>query len=394
MAIAKGNQFASALSQEEDWEKAVEEVSAAARPEGTAPPDLALLFFSTDHLPDAGSIASRLSERLECENLFGCNGESIVGGELEVEQSPALSLWLAWLPDVEIVGMHLTFERTPDGGTILGWPDELMEDWDPSAAMLVVADPFSFPMELLLERLNEDHAGIPVTGGMASGASVPGDSRLLLGSKIVTDGAVGFRLQGELQARTLVSQGCRPIGEPYVITRSEHNVIQQLRGEPALVRLQEVIEKLPTRDQELAQKGLFLGRVVSEYQESFAQGDFLVRNVIGVDEKNGSITVADYMRRGNTVQFHIRDAQTADGELAQLLADLVQDDQFTPRGGLLFTCNGRGTRLFDLPHHDAGLVRQKLGEIPLAGFFAQGEIGPVGNQTFLHGFTASMILFA
>ena len=305
-----------------------------------------------------------------------------------------LSLWLAWLPGVEITPMHLTFERTPDGGTILRWPDELMEDWDPSAAMMFVADPFSFPMELLLERLNEDHAGLPVAGGMASGASVPGESRLVLGSGIVNDGAVGLRLQGEFQARTIVSQGCRPVGEPYVITSSEHNVIQELRGEPAMVRLQEVFEKLPTCDQERAQRGLFLGRVVSEYQESFEQGDFLVRNVIGIDAEKGSITVADYMRRGSTVQFHIRDAETADAELGELLSGLAEDDQFVPGGGLLFTCNGRGTRLFEVSHHDAGLVREKLGEVPLAGFFAQGEIGPVGNQAFLHGFTASMILFA
>jgi small ligand-binding sensory domain FIST len=260
--------------------------------------------------------------------------------------------------------------------------------------MLVVADPFSFPMEYLLEKMNEDHAGIPISGGMASGVSVPGDSRLVLGSRILTDGAVCLHLQGELQVRTLVSQGCRPIGEPYVVTSSESNVIQQLRGEPALVRLQEVFEKLPTCDQELAQKGLFLGRVVSEYQESFEQGDFLIRNVIGIDPENGSMTIADYIRPGNTVQFHIRDAETADGEFSQLLVELAEDGEFVPRGGLLFTCNGRGTRLFDVPHHDAELVRQKLGEIPLCGFFAQGEIGPVGNQAFLHGFTASMVLFS
>tara|TARA_B100000809_G_scaffold263274_1_gene316115 strand:+ start:3080 stop:4264 length:1185 start_codon:yes stop_codon:yes gene_type:complete len=394
MENAGGNQFASALSQEENWQKAVQEVCATARPEGTPPPDLAILFFSSDHLPDAESIARQLSEQLECENLFGCNGESIVGCELEIEQSPALSLWLAWLPNVEIIPMHLTFERTPDGGTILGWADELMEGWDPSAAMLVVADPFSFPMEYLLERMNEDHAGIPISGGMASGASSPGESCLVLGSRTYTEGAACLCLQGEFQVRTLVSQGCRPIGEPYVITRSESNVIQELRGEPALVRLQEVFDKLPTCDQELVQKGLFLGRVVSEYQESFEQGDFLIRNVIGIDPDNGSMTIADYMRPGNTVQFHIRDAETANAELVQLLAALAGDGQSAQGGGLLFTCNGRGTRLFDVPHHDAGLVREKLGEIPIAGFFAQGEIGPVGNQVFLHGFTASMVLFS
>jgi len=394
MAVEAGNQFASALSRDEDWQKAVNEVCGTCRPRGTPPPDLAFVFFSGDHHQDAESISRELSERLECKNLLGCNGESIVGGAEEVEQLPAISLWLAWFQGVEITPMQLTFERTPDGGTILGWPDGLLEERDSPAALLVVADPYSFPMELLLERLNNDQPGMPITGGMASGASSPGESRLLLGSDVMTDGAVACWLQGELQIRTVVSQGCRPIGEPYVVTSSEHNQILQLRGEPAMVRLKEVFERLPTRDQQLVEGGLQVGRVVSEYQESFDQGDFLVRNVVGIDPETGSIGVADYIRPGTTVQFHVRDSRTADAELVQLLGGLDKDQQFTPGGGLLFTCNGRGTRLFDVPDHDAGLVRQHLGEIPLAGFFAQGEIGPVGKQNFLHGFTASMILFA
>jgi small ligand-binding sensory domain FIST len=394
MVQATGNRFTSALSSQPGWQDAVDEVCASARPEPTPPPDLAMLFFSIDHVADAELIAQRLSDRLECEKLIGCQGESIVGCGVEVEQEPALSLWLAWLPGVELDCMHLNFERTPDGGTILGWPDELMEGWDPSAVVLVVADPFSFPMELLLEQLNQDHPGVPVTGGMASGVATPGESRLVLGSRVMNAGAVACRLQGKQQTRTIVSQGCRPIGDHYVITSSEHNVIKELRGEPALVRLKEVFDSLPTRDQELVQQGLQLGRVVNEYQESFEQGDFLVRSVVGIDTENGSLTVADYMRPGNTVQFHVRDAETADAELVELLVGLKQDEQFHPSGALLFTCNGRGTRLFEVPHHDAGAIQQQLGDVPLAGFFAQGEVGPVGNQNFLHGFTASMILFA
>ncbi len=324
MAVEAGNQFASALSREEDWQKAVNEVCGTCRPRGTPPPDLAFVFFSGDHHQDAESISRELSDRLECKNLLGCNGESIVGGAEEVEQLPAISLWLAWFQGVEITPMQLTFERTPDGGTILGWPDGLLEERDSPAALLVVADPYSFPMELLLERLNSDQPGMPITGGMASGASSPGESRLLLGSDVMTDGAVACWLQGELQIRTVVSQGCRPIGEPYVVTSSEHNQILQLRGEPAMVRLKEVFERLPTRDQQLVESGLQVGRVVSEYQESFDQGDFLVRNVVGIDPETGSIGVADYIRPGTTVQFHVRDSRTADAELVQLLGGLTR----------------------------------------------------------------------
>jgi small ligand-binding sensory domain FIST len=169
--------------------------------------------------------------------------------------------------------------------------------------------------------------------------------------------------------------------------------VQQLRGESAMLRLKEVFDRLPANDQERVQQGLFLGRVVSEYQDDFEQGDFLIRNVVGMDPEQGTITVADYMRVGQTVQFHIRDQETASAELVQLLSSLQADDSFQPAGGLLFTCNGRGSRLFDTPHHDATMVQQHLADIPLAGFFAQGEIGPIGGENFLHGFTASVILF-
>jgi small ligand-binding sensory domain FIST len=310
-----------------------------------------------------------------------------------VEGATAASLWLARLPDVDIEPVQLSFETTPDGGTILGWPDSLLDGWPAEACLLLLGEPFSFPVELLLEQANQQHPDATLVGGMASGGTTPGENRLLLGRHAIDRGAVGAMISGPIRVRTIVSQGCRPIGEPFVITRAERNIVHQLGGRPAVEQLETLFASLPTRDQELVNRGLHLGRVVDEYRDRFEQGDFLVRNVMGIEPESGGVVVGDYLRVGQTVQFHVRDWQTADAELRQLLAAGRRGIASPSRGALMFTCNGRGTRLFPQPHHDAAAVGEALGNIPLAGFFAAGEIGPVGGKNFLHGFTASIALF-
>jgi small ligand-binding sensory domain FIST len=285
----------------------------------------------------------------------------------------------------------LDFERTPDGGVIQGWPDRSVGEWPAGSFLLLLGDPFSFPTDHFLERLNEDRPGVPVAGGMASGAAEPGENRLFFGREAIAEGAVAALISGPVRLRTVVSQGCRPIGKPYVVTKAERNVIQQLGGRPALLQLKELFDTLPTREQRLVQRALHVGRVTSEYRDRFEQGDFLVRNVIGIDPQHGAIAVGDYLRPGQTVQFHVRDQEAADAELRQLLVQ-ARAASPGPVGGLLFTCNGRGTRMFSEPAHDAGCIAEYFGPLPLAGFFAQGEIGPIGQQNFTHGFTASVAL--
>jgi small ligand-binding sensory domain FIST len=384
---------ASALSTAGDVKRALTEVCDQALTALGGTPDLAVLFVSADRAEACGTIASRVCDRLGTERLIGCTAESIAGVGREVEGETALSLWLARLPGVEALPMHLSFERTPEGGAILGWPDALLNAWPPAATMLALGEPFTFPAEFLLERMNEDHPGLPVIGGMASGASQPGENRLILGRDVLAEGAVAVLLSGAVRVRTVVSQGCRPIGRHFVITRSEQNVIHELGGKPAVLQLHEVLVTLPNREQEMVRRGLHLGRVVSEYQDRFEQGDFLVRNVLGIDPESGAVVVGDYVRVGQTVKFHIRDWETADADLRQLLAAARQQADGAVRGALLFSCNGRGTRMFPEPHHDAIAIGKALGDIPLAGFFAAGELGPVAGKNFVHGFTASIALF-
>lgn len=351
------------------------------------------MFVSADRAGDCAKIAEEICQRLQTDTLIGCTGESILGIGREVEGQSALSIWAATLPGSTVQPMHLSFERSAEGGAIVGWPDELDGEWHEGTAMILLGEPFSFPADALLERLNEDRPGVPVIGGMASGGGAPGENRLLLGREVFEEGAVAVVLHGGVRVRTVVSQGCRPIGKHFVITQAERNVIHQLGGKPALLQLKEIFDTLPTREQQLVQQGLHVGRVVSEYQESFQQGDFLIRNVMGIDPDEGTVVIADFVRAGQTVQFHIRDQQTADDEMKELLAHVRDDPNAKPAGAMLFTCNGRGTRLFTEPHHDADVIKNALGEIPLAGFFAAGELGPVGGKNFMHGFTASIVLF-
>ena len=383
--------FAAALSTQLDTTAAAAEACAAARKSLGGTPDLAVVFFSREHAAKADLLAQQLCDALGTKNVLGCSGESIVGVGQEVEEGPAISVWLAKWPGVSTHLLNLNFERTAEGGVIQGWPDDLVGEWPDGSFLMLLGEPYSFPADALLERLNEDRPGVAVVGGMASGGHTPGENRLILGRKSFSEGAAAALISGPIRLRTIVSQGCRPIGRHFVVTKSERNTIQELGGKPALIQLKEIFDELPNREKLLVQRAPHLGRVVSEYQDKFEQGDFLVRNVIGSDP-SGAIAVTDYIRVGQTVQFHIRDQESADAELKQLLA-AAKKQKPLPLGGLLFTCNGRGTRLFSQPHHDAAAIEKALGKIPLAGFFAQGELGPIGKQNFMHGFTASIALF-
>jgi small ligand-binding sensory domain FIST len=387
--------FAAALSTLEDSDRALEEVCRPALAGLGGAPDLALLFYSPGYVSGARELAAAAQRRLGARCLLGCPGQGIIANEREVEEEQALGLWVArWPQRVELSPFHVTLAYTPDGASLLGWPDELTGADPATAVLLVLADPYTFPIDDFLEQVNDSHPGLRVVGGMASGTRGPGSCRLLNGERVADEGAVGVLLQGPVKVRTVVSQGCRPIGKHLVVTRARDNVITELGGKSPWVQLQEMWPGLPARDQDLIRQGmLHVGRVINEYQGEFQRGDFLVRNVMSLDRQTGALAITDKVRVGQTVQFHVRDAETADEDLHALLQLDVSAHERPPTGALVFSCNGRGTRLFTEPHHDAGVIRAEAGAVPLAGFFAQGELGPVGGQNFIHGFTASVVLF-
>lgn len=345
---------------------------------------LALLVASRHHASSAGSVLDAVRRTARPERLVGCVAETVVGGDREVEGGPAVAVWLASLPEPAET-FHIEFVRTSEGGVFAGYRFE----GPGSGPYLLIGDPFSFPTDHLLRHLNDRVPGTVVMGGMASGGMGPGETRLFLDDRVLEDGAMGVRLPG-VRIRALVSQGCGPIGNVYTVTRAEGNVIHELGGRPPLQRLQELVETLPPEGRDLVGLGLHVGRAIDEYKADPERGDFLIRGVTGVDPQSGALAVGDRVEVGETIQFHVRDAASADEDLRALLEREAAEPA---EGALLFTCNGRGSRLFSVPDHDASLVSEELGGLPLAGFNCAGEIGPVGGKNFLHGFTASIALF-
>jgi len=355
---------------------------------GDLPASFAVLFASAHFFGSAQALAAAVAQETGGVPLIGCVSEGVAGGAREVESSPAVSLWLAAdLGPVETFAMD--FVRTASGGAFGGY----RFGPGPAGVRLMICDPFTFPVGDLLAHLNEHVPGALVLGGMATGGLRSGQSLLFLDGQVLTHGAVGAHLPGA-GIRPLVAQGCRPVGDPYTITRADGNLIVELGGRPPLSRLRDLAAALPVRDQELLARGAHLGLVIDEYQAEPGQGDFLIRGIIGADPGSGAIAVGAEVDAGQTVQFHVRDADSADEDLRRALErEAAALGGRRAAGALLFTCTGRGSRMFAAPDHDAGLVATTLGEIPLAGFFCDGELGPVGRQNFLHTFTASIALF-
>lgn len=412
--------LAAAVSGHPDAVRAASEACARIGEEiGDGTTDLAMVFVSAHHASAMSTIGSIVRRELRADCLLGVTAESVVGGAVELERAPGVSVLGARLPGVTLVpftaqSLQPYDDDSPEGVERLGRAIGAAEDL---RATLLFVDPFTVPMIGLLPALCRARARRPddapigaIVGGFASAGSAPGQNALLLDDTVSRAGAVGVSLRGPVQVDAIVSQGCRGFGPNYVVTGVRRNVILTLGGRPALEALREAVEELPDSDKPLLQKGLFVGRVINEYKERFGRDDYLIRNVAGVEEGTGSVAVTDFLKVGQTVRFHLRDAATAHEDLAMLLdAQQLRDP---PAGGLLITCNGRGTRLFDRPHHDAAAVARafrhgpagetlaKPGEemgsqepsVPLAGFFAAGEIGPVGHESFVHGHTACLTL--
>ena len=390
-AMNPSNQYATACVTEPGLLSAIEQACSGLLSRLPKAPDLVIVFaanYSSDEMDDH---LAKIAYRTQSPNVIGCSCQGGIIDGIEHETGPSLTLWAACFADANILASHLDYRTTADGGSFTGWNNRMPNDWS-DCTMIVLGDPFSFPVDILLDRLNTDQPGVQVVGGMASGPYTPGANRLLFNDQVVDGGAATVVIQGGPTITPVVSQGCRPIGDPMVVTRSERNQIYSLGGVGAFEQLDRMFRELPTRDQRLAQQGLHLGRVINEYQEKFKYGDFLIRNVVGLDREQNSITIGDYIRMGQTVQFHLRDHESASAELNQLLSRAK--DQIQAQSALLFTCNGRGANMFETEHHDATTVQTRMGDIPVAGFFAAGEIGPVGGENFLHGYTASTILFS
>ena len=351
-------------------------------------PDLLVCVVSPHFAGAFEDIARALAEILDPAVAIGMTAASVIGGSREIEEDAALSLFAACLPDATLTPLSLQVERRDDQSTVTGWPE--LDHLDHRATVMLLADPFSFPAEGFLRALDVDSPGLDVVGGFASAARGPGGNHLLLAPhdlSLRSSGAVGVLMEG-VDVRTVVSQGCRPIGRPYVVTRADGRRIAELGGRPAMDRLRECAADASLDDLDLIRHGLQIGLVVDEHQAEFDRGDFLVRPLVGADPDTGTLVLADDVSVGRTVQFHVRDAAAADDDLRALLAGVDAS------AALLFTCADRGVAMFGTPDHDAGIVDRLLGPLPIAGAACAGEFGPIGGNNFVHRLSASVALFA
>jgi small ligand-binding sensory domain FIST len=363
----------------------------ALEPLGTLPPDLVCVFVCTPDADAVEGVASRVADLTGAHHVLGCTAGGVIGARQGVEQTTAVSVWAATLPETRIRTFHLEVIRTADSLAVVGMPDTDVDD----QVCLLLADPYSFPADGFVEQSNASLPGLPFAGGLATGPRGAGSTRLIVDGRVVDRGAVGAVLGGGVAVRTVVSQGCRPVGPDLVVTRAEHNVLLELAGKPALAKVEEILRALPPEDQALASRGLHLGVVMDEYADEHGRGDFLIRGVLGADRERGGVIVGDVVPVGRTVRFQVRDAESADEDLRLLLgaARTAEPAVAGVAGALLFSCNGRGAGLFPSADHDVVTLHETLAPVPTAGFFAAGEIGAVAGRNYLHGFTASIVTF-
>ncbi|WP_119727316.1 FIST signal transduction protein [Thermomonospora amylolytica] len=354
----------------------------------TAPPDLVCVFMvaeDSDAVAQAARRAAAVAREAGARVVVGCNGSGVIGGSRGVEETSAVSAWAGSLPEARLEAFRLETLRAEDRLVVVGMP----EGHDDDVVGMLLADPYSFPVDAFVERSAEAMPGLPLVGGLAGGLGA-GRTRLLLNDEVFDDGAVGVVLGGPVTAATVVSQGARPIGPDMVVTKADENVLYELAGMPALEKLEQIVLTLPEEEQEMAARGLLIGVAMDEYAEEHEHGDFLVRGVVGADTDTGAIAIGDVVEVGRTVRFQVRDAGAADEDLAELLNRF---DLSPVEGALLFSCNGRGRAMFPNSDHDVKLLRRTFGPAGVGGFFAAGEIGPVSGRNHVHGFTASILAF-
>ncbi len=347
----------------------------------TDAPDLLVAFASSAHHPQLGAIGAALRAAFPSAVLLGCGGQSVIGGGVEVEEGPGLSVTAGVLPGAVLHPVRIEGDRVPNVPA--------------RSDVLLLADPFTCDVATVAAELDRRGTGA-VVGGLASGADAPGASRLLLGEGLHSDGAVGVAFEG-MRVRTVVAQGCRPVGHPLFVTGCRDDLLTEVDGRPPMAVLQDLYEQGDARERALLSNALFLGLEMRPARTRYERGDFLVRNLLGADDRSGALRVAAPLREQQVVQFHVRDAHTAAEDLSERLgalrARLDAAEEPNPAGALLFSCLGRGRGLYGSANHDSDRFRSHLGDVPLGGFFCNGEIGPVEGTTFLHGYTSAFALF-
>ena len=355
---------------------------------------LGLVFMAPKFFTHAQQVLEILRVHAQVPLLAGCSSQSLITGPEEIEENAGLTLGLYALPGADLKAFHFTQEDVQEADAPDYWPTKTGVPSTQTNGWLTFLDPFHIDSESWMSGWNQAYAPHPVLGGLASGDPSAPRTQVYLNGEVFEEGGVAISVGGDVKLAGVISQGCTPIGDTWTLTKVDQNIIHQIGNRPAYEVLSETFAGLTPDEQRKSRGNLFIGLVVNEYLEDFHRGDFLIRNLLGADPKSGSIAVGALPRLGQTMQFQRRDAAAAEEDMNELLDRATkQIGGATVYGGCLCSCNGRGRGLFGQPNHDAAKVQQRFGPVGLAGFFCNGEIGPIGEKNFLHGFTASLALF-
>lgn len=382
-----------ALAAHPDWREALGRVIQATMNGASGPPDLVVVFVSSAWADDFSPLIANLRAATCAATIVGCSTNGAMANGCEVEAAPAISMLAGWLPGARIRPVRLSQEHL----AMLGSPDDWAPwsdlDSDDVRSWLIFSEPFRFDVQTLLDSLNARFPGVPVAGGLTSGRREERTGWVFFDGQVYDEGAVALAIGGDCCLVPMVAHGCDPIGEAWTVTKAERNVLSMISNRPALTMMQDALATLPLARREDAERNLVLGFASDEYRDAFHRGDFLLRGILGVDEVNGALVVGGLPRIGQTVQFHVREGESATIDLMQSLTDLqARVGARVPVGGILFDCVSRGKALFNESHHGSGIVRAALGDVPVMGGFMGGEIGPAGRRHSLHAFTSTLVL--
>jgi len=367
-----------------------------------SPPTVAFVFCSPDWRPHVAALAESVQVDGRVPLVIGCSGAGLVGVGEEDENVSGFSLLLLALPNTEVQVADISVEDLAraeageDWRAITGIGDDHdlkgNDPTPPSGAWITLCNPLHMHSETWLRHWNTAYDGVPTFGGLASGPAEP-EGMFLFRENGISDAAMtAVHFSGGVRVGGVVSQGCRPIGEPYTVTEADDNVLITIGSKPAFEKLEEAFESLDKELRDQAQGNIFAGLAMTEYVDEYQRGDFLVRNILGGDPNAGVLALGAEPRVGQTMQFQLRDSDSADEDL-RLRCAAARKKYGEPFAGLMFTCAGRGSHMFGIPNHDAGIVEDVFGRVPLSGFFCNGEIGPVGGRNYIHGYTASAAFF-
>ena len=389
-----GKIFSSHLSKNKNWREAVSEIASHVKKDMKGETCDFLIAHVSEAYEDfnAAAFVELLANLVPHRVLIGCNSCGVIGDAHEIEMQPAISVLGMHVPGLKTHSFTVTegdLASLSHGADLINFLDIYPPD---KPHFICLGDPATIDAEKFLHIFNEAYKGLPVIGGMASGMMMGAPNWLCLNGNVYTEGLVGVALVGNIEFDVIVSQGSRPIGSPYVVTRAEGNVLYELAGRPALDVVRNMVEGLSSKDKKLAEFSLSVGLVMNELQTHFKRGDFLIRNLVGFDPDTKSLMVGATLKVGQTLQFQVRDAETSAQDLDHML-EMIHKPSPGPRGAMLVSCCGRGRDFYGKADHDIQVIQQAQGPLPVTGFFANGEIGPVGLKNFMHGYTSSLVIF-